>query len=246
MTKKDLQSEKTKRDFLQAAISLFAKKGFHSSSITQIAESAHLSKGALYWHFENKEELLFHTIEEIRQEWKNVLRRELKREWKARQKLDKILDLFVDLTLESKEKYVIFIVLIAEFTEVQERFEGHLRDVFDEFFIFLAQIIDQGKEDGSLQPDLDSHLMAIAFMGSWQGILLQWIFNRNDVQLRNLVEALRFLIFSGLSHPMALPQGEDGKETQPFMEAHSSALGNRASKTAGEATEPVGGWEHSL
>ena len=81
---------------------------------------ANLSTGDLYWHFDSLEE-------EIRQEWKDVIRRELKREWKARQKLDKVLDLFADLTLESNEKCVTFIVLIAEFTETQERFENHLR-----------------------------------------------------------------------------------------------------------------------
>ena len=38
MAKKDIQSEKTKGDILQSATSLFAKKGFHNSSITQIAK----------------------------------------------------------------------------------------------------------------------------------------------------------------------------------------------------------------
>lgn len=199
MNKKDTQSEKTKAIIIKAAISLFAKNGFHNTSIAQITEMCQLSKGALYWHFEDKEDLLMAVIDQVRQEWKDVLRKNLKRNWSAQKKMENILDLFVETTLENKERYVIFIVLIAEFTEVDERFERALREGFMEFFEFIAQIIDDGKSEGSIHKDINTNLMAIAFMGVWQGILLQWLLNRNEVRLESLVNCLRSMVFDGLA-----------------------------------------------
>jgi len=199
MNKKDIQSEKTKATIIKAAISLFAKNGFHNTSIAQITEMCQLSKGALYWHFEDKEDLLMAVIDQVRQEWKDVLRKNLKRNWSAQKKMENILDLFVETTLENKERYVIFIVLIAEFTEVDERFERALREGFMEFFEFIAQIIEDGKSEGSIHKDINTNLMAIAFMGVWQGILLQWLLNRNEVRLESLVNCLRSMVFDGLA-----------------------------------------------
>ena len=199
MNKKEIQSEKTKATIIKAAISLFAKNGFHNTSIAQITEMCQLSKGALYWHFEDKEDLLMAVIDQVRQEWKDVLRKNLKRNWSAQKKMENILDLFVETTLENKERYVIFIVLIAEFTEVDERFERALREGFMEFFEFIAQIIDDGKSEGSIHKDINTNLMAIAFMGVWQGILLQWLLNRNEVRLESLVNCLRSMVFDGLA-----------------------------------------------
>ncbi|SDX83070.1 TetR/AcrR family transcriptional regulator [Salimicrobium album] len=44
---------------MQAAIKLFAKKGFTSTSVQEIAKNAGISKGAFYLHFSSKDELLF-------------------------------------------------------------------------------------------------------------------------------------------------------------------------------------------
>jgi AcrR family transcriptional regulator len=207
MNKKDIQSEKTRANIIKAAISLFAKNGFHNTSITEIAELCRLSKGALYWHFKDKEDLLMAVIEQVKEEWKNVLRKELKRNWSAHEKIHRILDLLVKTTLENKERYVIFIVLIAEFTEVNERYEKVLRDGFMEFFEFISQIVKDGKKEGSIHPDINPDLMAVAFMGIWQGTLLQWLLNRNEVKLGDLVNCLRSMVFNGLS---TLPKGKRG------------------------------------
>jgi AcrR family transcriptional regulator len=48
-----------KEQILNAAFSLFASKGFENSSVDEIASAAGLSKGAIYWHFPSKLEILF-------------------------------------------------------------------------------------------------------------------------------------------------------------------------------------------
>lgn len=53
-----------REDLLEAAARVFAEKGFQAASVDEIAERAGVSKGALYWHFESKDDLFFALLEE--------------------------------------------------------------------------------------------------------------------------------------------------------------------------------------
>lgn len=56
--------ESSRTEILDAALELFAKNGFHATSISQIAEKAGISKGLMYNYFKSKDELLKNIIEE--------------------------------------------------------------------------------------------------------------------------------------------------------------------------------------
>lgn len=56
--------EERKQQILEAALEIFAQKGYHQASISQIATEAHISKGLLYNYFENKEQLLIKVMED--------------------------------------------------------------------------------------------------------------------------------------------------------------------------------------
>jgi AcrR family transcriptional regulator len=49
---------------LRAAAEVFAERGFREASVEEIAERAGYSKGALYWHFDSKDDLFFALMDE--------------------------------------------------------------------------------------------------------------------------------------------------------------------------------------
>ena len=51
------EAEKTRQHLLDAALEVFWRKGVTSASLQEIAEEAGVTRGALYWHFANKEAL---------------------------------------------------------------------------------------------------------------------------------------------------------------------------------------------
>ena len=57
------QKARTREDLLAAAGLLFAKQGFSATSVDDIAAEAHLTKGAVYSHFANKDELLLAVLD---------------------------------------------------------------------------------------------------------------------------------------------------------------------------------------
>ena len=58
------QGREAREELLSAALQVFARRGFREASVDEIAAEAGYSKGALYWHFPGKEELLTVLLEE--------------------------------------------------------------------------------------------------------------------------------------------------------------------------------------
>jgi len=56
------EAEKTRKKILASALSLFAKKGYENTTFTDIAARLKLTKGAVYWHFKSKDELLLELV----------------------------------------------------------------------------------------------------------------------------------------------------------------------------------------
>lgn len=70
--------DKTRNRILTVAAHIFHQKGYNCTSLSDILHASEMSKGALYHHFSNKEDLLFAVVEEVYQEqflsqWREVL-----------------------------------------------------------------------------------------------------------------------------------------------------------------------------
>ena len=59
------QAKETRHAILQAACELFTEGDFSQITLNQIAERAGLTKGAIYWHFKNKNDILLRIIKEL-------------------------------------------------------------------------------------------------------------------------------------------------------------------------------------
>jgi AcrR family transcriptional regulator len=58
------QRRDARDELLAAAAKVFARRGFRDAAVDEIAAEAGFSKGAVYWHFESKEDLLFALLDE--------------------------------------------------------------------------------------------------------------------------------------------------------------------------------------
>jgi AcrR family transcriptional regulator len=67
-TRREAYTEQTRRALLDSARECFAEHGFHRASVAEIAAGANVSAGAVYKHFESKEELFHEVAEELQRE----------------------------------------------------------------------------------------------------------------------------------------------------------------------------------
>ncbi|EJL41251.1 transcriptional regulator [Brevibacillus sp. CF112] len=78
MSKRRLDGEKTKQHIVEKATELFSQKGYFATSIEDICQATGASKGSLYYHFKNKEQLFLHLLEKQYNEWAEL--------WKEKEK----------------------------------------------------------------------------------------------------------------------------------------------------------------
>ena len=57
-TKAEAEAEQTRHDILKAALILFDEQGYVQTSLSDIARKAEVTRGAIYWHFDNKEQIV--------------------------------------------------------------------------------------------------------------------------------------------------------------------------------------------
>ena len=58
-------AEKTKQMILDAGIRVFSEQGYYHTSMEDIARAANVTRGAVYWHFKNKEDFILVMAESI-------------------------------------------------------------------------------------------------------------------------------------------------------------------------------------
>jgi len=153
-------------DIIQAAAQIFRQKGYHGTSMQDIADAVHLQKASLYHHVSGKQEILVaildRAIDLLVEDMQAVLEADLVPEDKLRQAMQTYVNrLTADVDLAT--------VLLLEHRSLEDRLrEAHIarRDRFEGFW---RAMIREGMEAGAFRK-VDARLTAFALLG-----VLNWM-----------------------------------------------------------------------
>jgi AcrR family transcriptional regulator len=163
-------AEEKRRLILEAAVRVFARKGYHTSRVGDIAEEAGVAHGLLYHYFASKHEVL-ETI--FRENWGVLIERidaVVETDEPARDQLRHVAAILLRTWRHQPDVVRVLIREIARSPEVQERI-GELAKPIEAF----RRIIERGKENGEFRADLDPHLAAVVFYGGIDELLTGWV-----------------------------------------------------------------------
>jgi TetR/AcrR family fatty acid metabolism transcriptional regulator len=170
LTDRSTSQEDKRRLILDAAVRVFAQKGYHTSRVGDIAEEAGVAHGLLYHYFRSKEELL-ETI--FRETWRDVLdavRSVEETDETARERLAGIAKILLRAWRRDPD---LVRVLVREVTR-----SSHLQQNIDEIdaaFSGLERIIARGQESGEFRADVDARMVSYVFYGALEEILTGWV-----------------------------------------------------------------------
>src|SRR5271163_862063 len=60
-----LPAQGSRDEIMRSAMRLFASRGFHETSMSEVARAAHVSKALIFWHFKTKEELFMAVLNRL-------------------------------------------------------------------------------------------------------------------------------------------------------------------------------------
>ncbi len=197
-TSTDLDNKKaiTREKILQSALACFANKGYHKTTMDDIVAQSGLSKGALYWHFKNKQDLFFSLIEWFMLEFSEEIFHAWTDDMSA---ADKIRAMMI-ASVEGSEQLVPFFKVLLDFWAQTTEDEQLLR-IFDntlaEFQNQVGAIIEQGIANGEFRPVNASHL-SLALFGVVDSLFLYKTLLGDKIDMRGSAESLLEVLLEGL------------------------------------------------
>ena len=197
-TKKDFQSEQSRAAILNATMDLISKHGFSGTTVDKVATQAGLSKGSIFWHFNNKENLFRAVIDTIRTALFEGLLKGMRDDLTAREKIVLLLDNYAELIETDCSRCIDLTVLIIEMVETNPLLAEELRDLFAELTETLTFLLEEGKNTAEIAGSLDSKMTAYTVVGNLQGLTVQYYLNRNKLEYSRLMDAYKGLILNGL------------------------------------------------
>jgi TetR/AcrR family fatty acid metabolism transcriptional regulator len=162
-----------RRLILDAAVRVFARQGFHTCRVSDIADEAGVAYGLVYHYFDSKDQILDTLFLE---RWDILLRaiQEVDGEdIPAREKLYAITSFIVDSYRHDPD---LMKVIIVEVTRAANTFgRTHLAHI-REAYVGIAAIVERAQRAGVFRADITPDFAALAFYGAVEQVLTGWIF----------------------------------------------------------------------
>jgi TetR/AcrR family transcriptional regulator, fatty acid metabolism regulator protein len=162
---------------LDAAVRVFAKKGFYATRVSEIAAAAGVADGTIYLYFESKDALLVSLFEDRVERLLAFVAAELPRAPTALQKLRRIIELQLGLIEGERDLAEVLTVILRQSTKLMKE---HAVPKFTAYLDSIARVVAEGQASGELRADLSPHLAARAIFGALDGITMTWALGKAD------------------------------------------------------------------
>lgn len=177
--------ESTKERILDAALDVFSRKGYHDARLDEIVSQSSTSKGSIYFHFPNKEQLFLALVDKLA----NLLERRVaeaiqeqdKGMARVRAALEATLDTFGSYRRPAK-------ILLVQASGLGPAFEQKRMEVNDRFARLIETYLLEAIEVGDIQP-VDTDVVAYAWMGAIYGLVIRWVYT-GEPQPQRIIDTL--------------------------------------------------------
>jgi TetR/AcrR family transcriptional regulator, fatty acid metabolism regulator protein len=162
-----------RRQILDAAVRVFARQGFHSCRVSDIADEAGVAYGLVYHYFSSKEQVMNELFMERWSLLLQAIEEADGQEISGRQKLDAVAGFIVDSYRHDPE---LMKVIIVEVTRAANSFgRTHLPDI-SQAYDSIARIVEGAQATGEFRRDVDPVFASMWFYGAIEQLLSGWVF----------------------------------------------------------------------
>jgi len=181
--------EDKRRQLLDAAVRVFARKGFHASRVGDIAEEAGVAHGLLYHYFDSKDQVLEAVFQE---NWTVLVARIASVEETGEPAVDQLRHITAIILRTWLHLPDVVRVLVREFgrsPEVAERLGELVQPIHA-----IERVIARGVERGEFRRDVDPVFAATVVYGSIDELLTAWVLGRLPSGEEDVAAAERTLL----------------------------------------------------
>jgi TetR/AcrR family transcriptional regulator, fatty acid metabolism regulator protein len=183
------------QQIIEAAVRVFARKGYYNSRVSDIAREAGIAAGTIYLYFRTKDDILVTLFRDKMAQFVASLRKAIADEPNAVAKLRRLIHLHFEMLEEDPQ--------LAEVVQVEQRqgqkfFRGASAHEISSYFALIASVIEEGVADGRFRSDLPIKVATKALFGAMDQMATSWVLGKRGYRLADTAEPLADIFLRGL------------------------------------------------
>ncbi len=197
-----IDSPVTREKILATATRLFSEQGYESTSLSQVARAAGVSKALIFWHFDCKEKLYRNAMRKTLEPY--FIDKEALEGLGEREQIERLVDQFYDFVHDNVYSVRFFLSLTLRSEGQPDEMLTRVNELYGVYRSSFASIIESGRTRRVFRADVDPARDAALIMASLAGILVQrFMCDSSAHDPKDLIEHLKTTLFQRLAVPAA-------------------------------------------
>jgi len=195
-----------RRRILDAAVKVFAEKGFFQARVSDIARLAGVADGTIYLYFKNKDDLLISIFEEKMKEINVKFRDALGTEKDSVQRFRRL----IAMHLAGFQAYPELAAVLQVELRQSSRFMREYKKVeLKNYLDLMGDVVREGQQQGVFRKDIPLGLVKRFVFGALDEVVSTWVLAGRPYDLESLTDPLVDLFLNGLREGAAAAASKD-------------------------------------
>ena len=180
-------------EILNSAAKFFYTKGYHATSIEDVARDVGMLKGSLYYYIKSKEDLLYELLLDVMQQGKQGVDEALENVKDPVERLEKGIEKHIEHIIRQQVRVGLF---LHEFDSLSGRRKQRVQEVIKDYQKIFTGIVKQGQASGAfIAGDPDMLVNAVLGMCNW---IYRWYHPDTSPKLETVKKTFVDLIMGGI------------------------------------------------
>lgn len=188
------QGHPTRRRLVEAAVRVFAEKGYYAAAVDDIVRESGTSKGSFYHFFPSKQAIFLALVDQLSALLVERVEAAIAQERGALRKVEAALRAVLETLAGHRE---LARILLVEAAGLGHAFQDKLLEVHAGFAQAIRAHLDRAAAEGSIPP-LDTEVAAYAWLGAIHEVVTRWLLTGEPAPLDRALPALRALLLRSI------------------------------------------------
>ena len=184
------------QQIIEAAVRVFARKGYYNSRVSDIAREAGIAAGTIYLYFKTKDDILVTLFRDKMADFVGVLRKAIAGEADAASKIRRLVSLHFRILEENPE---LAEVVQVELRQGQKFFRGAPSQEIGAYFALIGSVLEEGVAEGRFRSGLPVKVATKMLFGAMDQMATSWVLGRRGYQLVDTADAVAQIFLQGVA-----------------------------------------------
>jgi TetR/AcrR family transcriptional regulator, fatty acid metabolism regulator protein len=184
------------QQIIEAAVRVFARKGYYNSRVSDIAREARIAAGTIYLYFKTKDDILVTLFRDKMADFVDTVRKAIAVEPDAASKVRRLVSLHFRILEDNPD---LAEVVQVELRQGQKFFRGASSQEIGAYFALIGSVLEEGVAEGRFRSGLPVKVATKMLFGAMDQVATSWVLGRRGYQLVDTAGAVAEIFLQGVA-----------------------------------------------